>query len=103
MQADGESLKASYLGVSAKVGSIDGYGYLGGTSMAAPHVVGAAALIWRACNSCTSTQVAQCLEDTAMDLGTTGRDDQFGHGLVRTENAYLCLINDIGCCSEQKN
>ena len=67
--------------------------------MAAPHVVGAAALIWRACNSCTNTQVAQCLEDTAMDLGTTGRDDQFGHGLVRTENAYLCLINDIGCCS----
>jgi serine protease len=67
--------------------------------MAAPHVVGAAALIWRACNSCTNTQVSQCLEDTAMDIGTTGRDNQFGHGLVQTETAYLCLINDIGCCS----
>jgi serine protease len=59
--------------------------------LAAAHVVGAIARIWRARRSCNNTQVIQCLKETALDLGPVGRDDEYGHGLVQTKSAYECL------------
>jgi subtilisin family serine protease len=54
-----------------------------GTSVAAPQVAGAAALVWNGRPSWTATQVRAELLRTAVDLGMTGRDDVFGAGLVQ--------------------
>lgn len=53
-----------------------------GTSMACPHAVGTAALVWAVSPNSTATNVENALEQTAVDLGATGRDTTFGFGLV---------------------
>jgi serine protease len=59
-----------------------GFGFLQGTSMAAPQVSAVAALV--AARGATSPDVIeQVLEATAVDLGPAGRDDEYGHGLVQ--------------------
>jgi serine protease len=64
------------------------YDFAEGTSMACPHVAGAAAKIWAARPQCTNKQVWEALEKTALDLGSPGRDNSFGHGLVQVKSAY---------------
>jgi hypothetical protein len=56
------------------------YRAMSGTSMAAPHVAGLAALIRGADRGLGPDQVEQVIEETAADLGEPGRDDDFGHG-----------------------
>jgi type VII secretion-associated serine protease mycosin len=63
------------------------YAYASGTSMAAPFVSAAAALVAAHQPSDTAAQVTQRLESTADDLGTTGWDEYYGHGLVDAANA----------------
>lgn len=63
------------------------FAYLQGTSMAAPHVAGVAALLLAAEPSLTPAQLRSRLLDYAVDLGAAGRDDQFGHGLVNARNS----------------
>jgi serine protease len=58
------------------------YGYSSGTSVAAPHVAGVAALVMAANPDLAAVEVREILETTAVDLGDPGRDDDFGHGLV---------------------
>ncbi|MHB1327277.1 MAG: S8 family serine peptidase [Gemmatimonadales bacterium] len=60
-----------------------GYGSDCGTSMAAPHVSGVAALTWAYTTGLTKAQVKSRLTTYALDLGAGGRDDYFGHGRVR--------------------
>jgi serine protease len=57
-----------------------------GTSMAAPHVSGVAALLFARGYS-TPDAVRNRLRETAFDLGPTGRDDFFGWGLVNAAAA----------------
>ena len=52
-----------------------------GTSMAAPHVAGVAALL-RAQGISTPEAIEAAIKRFARDLGAAGRDDEFGHGLV---------------------
>lgn len=71
-------------------GSGGGYAQDSGTSFASPVVAGVVALymskyiserqVWP-----TPDQVYQCLTGTAEDLGTQGRDDEYGFGLVRAD------------------
>ncbi|MFT5150612.1 MAG: serine protease [Planctomycetota bacterium] len=66
----------------------DVYGFYQGTSMAAPHVAGVAALMLAIDPDLTPGQIESFLTQTATDLGAPGRDDIFGHGLV---NAFAAV------------
>jgi subtilisin family serine protease len=66
------------------VSSVPGGGYraASGTSMAAPHVAGVAALVRAANPSLTAPAAERILLSTAADLGAPGRDNLAGEGLV---------------------
>ena len=53
-----------------------------GTSLAAPHVSGALALLAGIDPSLTLNQARTILADSAVDLGEPGRDDRFGPGML---------------------
>lgn len=72
---------------NATGGSNDGNGpadyyVMQGTSMAAPHAAGVAALIVEKNPTWTPAQVKHTLESTATDKGATGSDDIYGWGLI---------------------
>lgn len=53
-----------------------------GTSQAAPHVAGLAALIWQKNPGFTAQQVRTQMQNTTVDLGSAGWDEQFGYGRI---------------------
>jgi subtilisin family serine protease len=63
------------------------YAFYTGTSMAAPHVTGVAALVLAVNPTMTSAQLRQRLQSTAVDVGAPGRDDRYGYGIVNAYNA----------------
>jgi lantibiotic leader peptide-processing serine protease len=64
------------------------YNFGGGTSMAAPHVAGVAALvIGKRAGSMSPGHVEAILRRSADDLGPPGRDAFFGWGRVNAERA----------------
>lgn len=65
----------------------DQYAYMSGTSMAAPMVSGAAALLMQRWPSLRADQVAAILLLTATDLGIPGIDPVYGRGLLNIERA----------------
>ncbi len=77
--APGTSVLSSYTGGS--------YAYMSGTSMAAPVVAGAAALIEGAWPQLKAGQVASILFQTATDLGAPGVDAVYGWGLLNVDRA----------------
>jgi len=58
------------------------YAALSGTSMASPHVTALAALIRSVNPNLKNTEVMQIMRETAQDIGATGKDPYFGHGLI---------------------
>jgi serine protease len=78
-----------------------GYAGLSGTSMAAPHVAGVAALMKAAHPGLTPDEFDTALSQGALsdDLGSPGRDNQFGHGLINAQQALVTafdLANNSG-------
>lgn len=69
------------------------YGSLQGTSMAAPHVAGVAVLMKSVKPSLTHAEFLGYLNagNLTQDLGVSGRDDAFGHGLINAEKAVLAV------------
>ena len=77
-------------GVSIYSTYFDGYTSMSGTSMASPHVAGAAALVIAA-GETGPENVRQVLNDTALDLGPAGRDTLYGYGLVDAAAAVAAV------------
>jgi serine protease len=67
-----------------------GYFFVEGTSEATPHVAAIAALLYHQ-GIKDPTAIRKAIESTAEDLGGSGRDDQFGYGLVRPAEALKGL------------
>lgn len=65
----------------------NGYGSKSGTSMATPHVTGAAALCRGTHRWSPMSDIRAILEGTAMDLGAAGKDKFFGWGRVNCVGA----------------
>ncbi|WP_180953752.1 S8 family serine peptidase [Bacillus sp. T33-2] len=71
---------------------VNGYGYMSGTSMAAPVVSGVAALIWSSDPELTNLQVMNRLLHSSDDIGTTGKDTYFGYGRVNAAKALNSTV-----------
>ncbi len=63
------------------------YAFISGTSQAAPHVAGLAALIWAHHPQLSADQVRWAMSGTALDLGATGHDPEYGYGLIQVPEA----------------
>ncbi len=72
------------------------YAEFNGTSMATPHASAVAALGWSRHTSCTAAQIRTSLNLAAEDLGTAGRDVNFGFGLTQAKAADD-RITALGC------
>jgi subtilisin family serine protease len=93
---NGAAMKAQ-LGQSATVAiTSTNYAFFDGTSMATPHVSAVAALVWSYFPTCTGAQIRTSLDNSALDLGTAGRDVHYGYGLVQAKAAYD-RIKSLGC------
>jgi subtilisin len=67
------------------------YAQMNGTSMACPHVAGAAAVIWGAHRFASNRQIWDLLASTADQLGPPGWDPQYGYGRVDVDQAAMAL------------
>lgn len=66
-----------------------GYATLNGTSMAAPHVAGLAALMLQSNPTLTVAEIESTIEETAIDLGSPGPDYDYGAGRIDAYQAVL--------------
>ena len=68
------------------------YTWADGTSMAAPHVSGVAALVWSIHPEYTNKEVEKRIKQGADDMGTPGWDRYYGWGKV---NAYKAVAGSV--------
>ncbi|WP_081735494.1 S8 family peptidase [Paenibacillus gorillae] len=67
-----------------------------GTSMAAPQVAAAAALIWARYPEMKPYQIRELLRQTAKDIGARGFDNQSGYGLLQIDKAVTTSLKADG-------
>jgi len=84
--APGLNLKTTHPG-----GFIASGGGILGTSFSTPHVAGAVAILREYNPNATVDQIKTALLNSALDLGTTGPDNSYGHGLIDIEAALEVL------------
>ncbi|MDO4869324.1 MAG: S8 family serine peptidase [Bacillota bacterium] len=76
----------NYYGLSHK--KKNKYRYMQGTSMAAPVVTAYAAIIKSVRPSYTISNVRSILQTTSIDKGASGKDNEYGYGIVNFRNMY---------------
>jgi thermitase len=87
------SNKGAYVDIAAPGSYIyntyygNSYAYVSGTSQAAPHVAGLAALVWAQNPGYTAAEVWSRITATAVDLGAAGVDASFGAGRIDVRQA----------------
>ena len=72
-------------------------GLMSGTSQASPHIAATIATLKSYNKDITLAQVNKILEYYSLDLGTTGRDDDYGYGMPCLKNAQECTCNCDTC------
>jgi serine protease len=75
---------------------VPSYAYLNGTSQAAPHVAAAAALLLSLDPTLDVASLRTLLTSTARDIGTVGRDNVFGAGLLQVHEALKLWLQQHG-------
>ncbi|MBX6378015.1 MAG: S8 family serine peptidase, partial [Clostridia bacterium] len=70
----------------------NGYTTMSGTSMAAPFVAGAAALLKAVHPEYTAQELARALTETARDAGGEGFDERYGHGILDVAAAVASAV-----------
>jgi len=93
MAAPGTSILSTYL---PSKGDGSGYGYESGTSMASPHVAGAAALVWSTFPSLTREQVRTALRSSVLVTAAASQSpNAYGAGLLNIPGALS--LAQIAC------
>lgn len=77
------------------------YTFLSGTSMAAPHVAGVMALMKSVNPDLNANDVNRLLEqgDLSDDIGSAGRDNLYGHGIINARKAIEAALAEAGSSS----
>lgn len=70
-----------------------GYTTMSGTSMATPHLAGVAALIIQGNPSLSVAQIDSIIEVTSVDLGSIGKDNDYGAGRVDALAAFQAALS----------
>lgn len=96
-QEDGLRLLEFVAQAATLVNSFDptrgGYEAWNGTSMATPHVAGAAAAIWNRHPDLDAASLRQALQQTAVDLGPIGKDNAYGYGFLNMVGAEAFIAS----------
>lgn len=82
--APGVNIRSTYLN--------NQYVSMTGTSMAAPFVAGDLALLKQANPGLTASELRTKLRENAMDLGTSGKDNWFGYGLIQAPKGQAVTV-----------
>ncbi|WP_228533374.1 autotransporter serine protease [Pseudomonas sp. UFMG81] len=100
VSAPGTRIYSAVIGGTSEQDLTLGYANKNGTSMAAPHAAGAAAVLMERFPYMTGAQVASVLRTTATDMGAPGVDALYGWGMINLDKgirgpAMLVTEQDI--------
>jgi hypothetical protein len=93
---EGERAKPDLCGIdNVSVTGTGGFGSpFSGTSAAAPHVAAIAAQLWGAFPDMTGDEIRTVLYDSAVDMGSAGRDNVYGYGRTDALAGYANTCAD---------